>query len=285
MTDHAHRFKREAVYHYRNASGVTLYRKVKRRCGECGAKTFANQRRLGNHETYVNGLGDVEKVPYNLPCVVDAVAEGTPIWIVEGEKDVETLRELGEVATCSPDGGGSWSDAMARHLYGAREVRIVGDADTVGRKYAGEIRRTLAGHVDHIARFEAGTDVSALIAAGGTLSDLVSESGDTYVSRGIASGLAPQFARAAARKDDPRLSGGHYRVPESWARLTHQANAATRARMLSAPYAREGTPVAPDAVPLRCGGCEGYVMVETKPGKGRVCHRCRITYETTGGRH
>lgn len=277
--EHKHAFVKEATYYYTTSNGVPVYRKVKKRC-ECGQKTFVNQRRVGSGNTYVNGLGNVPKVPYNLGPVTDAIAEGQPIWVVEGEKDVETLRDLGEVGTCAPDGAGSWDESYAVHLYGASEVRIVADDDTPGHKYRATVRVSLAGRVDRIAWFKAavGNDLTEHIEAGLSLADLL---GDRALSAGIAKDLAPQFARAALRPNDSRLPlPDDFPTPASWARITHQPCAATRDRILSARQAHQGDLLPPHEVPVRCAGCAGFLMVETKPGAGRVCHRCRVTYKT-----
>jgi hypothetical protein len=55
-------------------------------------------------------LGDVRRVLYRLPEVVAAVSASSTVYVCEGEKDVESLRRLGVVATCNPGGAGKWRD-------------------------------------------------------------------------------------------------------------------------------------------------------------------------------
>lgn len=74
-----------------------------------------------------------EKTLYNFRAVVENFKE--PVYLVEGEKDVETLRALGVVAVCSPDGCNSWEDAYTAMLAGAT-IRIIPDNDEPGYKYA-----------------------------------------------------------------------------------------------------------------------------------------------------
>lgn len=278
MSEHAHRYAKEATYYYTTPNGDIRYRKVKRRC-ECGAKTFVNQRRIGSR-AFANGLGGIEKLPYNLGPVSDAVAEGHPIWVVEGEKDVETLRDLGEIGTCSPDGARSWSHELAKYLYGAVEVRIVADQDTPGRRYASFVRTSLAGSVGRTATFApaAGKDLTDHVQAGYSLADLV---GASPIATGIAAGLAPQFARAGLRPDDSRLPvPDEFPIPDRWVTVSTRPPADVRSRILNAEKAQPGQRIEPHAVPVICSGCGAFLMVEIKPGAGRTCHRCRVTYET-----
>lgn len=120
-------------------------------------------------------LGDTRRVIYRLPEVIAAVTAGDRVWIVDGEKDVETLRGLRQVATCAPDGMTSWCPSHAETLRGA-EVWIVRDRDGgKGAKQAEDLRALLLPLASHVRIVEAreGKDVTDHIAAGGTLTDLV----------------------------------------------------------------------------------------------------------------
>src|SRR5690349_3714121 len=48
------------------------------------------------------------KLPYVLREVIGAPAD-RPIFICEGEKDVETVMNIGLTATCNPGGAGKWT--------------------------------------------------------------------------------------------------------------------------------------------------------------------------------
>lgn len=77
---------------------------------------------------------DADTVPlYRLDEVIAGVAQGKTIWVPEGEKDVETLRSLGEVATTSPMGAPSWAKADWSPLTHALQVIIAADDDEPGR--------------------------------------------------------------------------------------------------------------------------------------------------------
>jgi hypothetical protein len=58
-------------------------------------------------------------VPYRLPEALEAIANGAPVFIVEGEKDADNLTKLGIVATCNAGGAGNWRPEHAAHLKGA----------------------------------------------------------------------------------------------------------------------------------------------------------------------
>lgn len=58
-----------------------------------------------------------------------------PVYLVEGEKDVDTLRSGGLSAVTSPNGAGSWKDSYTRQLRGY-DVIIIPDNDEPGKKHA-----------------------------------------------------------------------------------------------------------------------------------------------------
>jgi hypothetical protein len=94
-----------AEYDYYDEAGELLFQKV-RYIDQDGRKTF-RQRRPVDGGQWEYSLGDTPKVLYNLPAVRAAIASDTPIYVVEGEKDVESLKSLGYVATTS-GGAANW---------------------------------------------------------------------------------------------------------------------------------------------------------------------------------
>ena len=62
------------------------------------------------HGTTVVGLTEYRPL-YRLPELIEGVAAGGTVYVAEGEKDVESLRALGEVATCSVGGAGKFGRA------------------------------------------------------------------------------------------------------------------------------------------------------------------------------
>ncbi|QPC87099.1 AAA family ATPase [Mesorhizobium sp. NBSH29] len=68
---------------------------------------------------------------YHRAEVVKAVSEGRPIILVEGEKDVETLRTWGLTATTNQGGAKNWKPELDGDLKGA-DVVICSDLDKAG---------------------------------------------------------------------------------------------------------------------------------------------------------
>jgi hypothetical protein len=122
-----------AKYVYRLADG-TAYLQVHRLADKSGFPQYH-----WNGETWISGKPKGPKVPYMLPQLL-AAAPTTPIYIVEGEKDVDNLAKIGFVATCNSEGadngsGGKWTADLNAHFTG-RHVYIIPDNDAQGRTHA-----------------------------------------------------------------------------------------------------------------------------------------------------
>ena len=162
-----------ATYEYTDENSVLLFQKL-RYVDEDGKKNF-RQRKPDGKGGWEYSLGDVPKVLYNLPAVLSAKTYDAPIWVVEGEKDADTLIEAGFIATTMPGGAGKWLDihteALANNL-----VEIVADNDEVGIKHALDVQQKLieAGcdaqvwvcpsHKDITDHLSAGYSIDGLIA-------------------------------------------------------------------------------------------------------------------------
>jgi hypothetical protein len=75
------------------------------------------------------------------------------VFITEGEKHVDRLRELGLVATTSPMGAGKWKDEYAGWLKG-RHVVILPDNDDPGQSHAAKVGRSLHGVAKSVRMLE-----------------------------------------------------------------------------------------------------------------------------------
>jgi hypothetical protein len=71
-------------------------------------------------------------VLYRLDRVQQAVADKTPIWLVEGEEDVHTLEHLGYVATTAPGGAANVGYCDFSPLRGASRLLALPDQDKSG---------------------------------------------------------------------------------------------------------------------------------------------------------
>lgn len=161
-----------ATYDYIDENGELLFQKV-RYLDENGKKTF-RQRRPKDGGGWEYELNGTPRILYNLPAVLAAKANKQPILVVEGEKDVDTLRQMGIVATTMPGGAGKWLDIHTEALAGAL-VDVVADNDEVGREHAAVVAQALAAAGCDVATFvcPSAKDVTDHIRAGGNMSELV----------------------------------------------------------------------------------------------------------------
>lgn len=156
-----------AEYDYTDEHGEVLFTKVR-----YDPKGFSQYRRVNGQKVY--SLGDVRRVLYRLPRVIEAVKAGRTVWIAEGEKDVAALEQAGVTATCNFDGAAKegakpkWRPKdYNSHLAGA-DVVIVADKDKTGEAHALFIARSLAGTARSVRVVEAvaGKDAHDHLGAG-----------------------------------------------------------------------------------------------------------------------
>lgn len=115
----------------------------------------------------------VRRVLYRLPAVLEAVRTGRRIFIVEGEKDVETLERLGIIATTNAMGAGKWLPEYTETICGARRLVIFPDNDKAGRDHAERVKAELPQTVIVcLPGLAPGGDVTDWINSGHTLDDL-----------------------------------------------------------------------------------------------------------------
>lgn len=162
------------IYPYTDEQGRELFQVMRFRRAD-GKKDFRQRHRDENYQWNWTMTG-VRRVLYHLPEVVEAVRNGQEVWLVEGEKDVETLRSHGVVATCNPMGAGKWLPEYTETLRGAT-VNIIADADTPGRRHAREVMALLRDAECAVRTFETTLDrckdITDHINAGGTRDSLV----------------------------------------------------------------------------------------------------------------
>lgn len=128
-----------AVYVYRDPTGAPVG-EVRRYAPPGEGKTF---RQYGPDGT-PKAPRALATTPYQLPAVREEIERGRGVvFVVEGEKDVETLRAWGLVATCNSQGAERWAAAHAAHLAGARDVIVLADNDDAGRRHAAAVARSL----------------------------------------------------------------------------------------------------------------------------------------------
>jgi hypothetical protein len=164
-----------AEYVYRTADGGA-YLMVRRTAD----KEFYQFHREG--DIWVKGKPSGPKVPYRLPELL-ATPSNTPIYVVEGEKDVDALAAFGLIATCNSEGadagkkkGSKWTPELNQHFAG-RLVIILPDNDPPGARHAQHVAQSLAPvaasvRILGLPGLKPGGDVSDWLAAGGNTKKL-----------------------------------------------------------------------------------------------------------------
>lgn len=117
------------------------------------------------------GDGGHAHVLYRLPEVLKAIANDKMVYLVEGEKDVETICAWGLVGTTNKGGAGKWDEILSERLRGAR-VAIVPDIDEPGRKHAHKVARALAGVAKEVRIVNLARQTETELPPKGDISDL-----------------------------------------------------------------------------------------------------------------
>jgi putative DNA primase/helicase len=169
-----------ARYDYRDDAGQLLYQVLR-----LEPKSFRQRRPDGDGGWEWSTKG-VRRVLYRLFELANA-DPAEPVFVVEGEKDVERLVGLGLEATCNAGGAGKrkWPKS-GRDVLADRHVVILPDNDDEGRKHARRIARALEGAAASIRIVELPGiaekgDVSDWLNAGGgleALAELVERAGE-----------------------------------------------------------------------------------------------------------
>jgi putative DNA primase/helicase len=167
--------KREvARYDYRDAEGRLLFQVVR-----FEPKEF---RHYDPNKNAWSTKG-IARVPYRLPELLSAMKAGEIVYVVEGEKDVESLRKLNIAATCNPSGcggGGVWKAFAEQYFDVGDRVALLGDADEPGQALMLEVARRLLSRGCEVRAVDLGyeqtknhgRDVSDWISEGHTREEL-----------------------------------------------------------------------------------------------------------------
>lgn len=86
-------------------------------------------------------------VLYHLPQLLASKGNEETVYLVEGEKDVETLESFDLTATCNPMGSLKWEPGYTETLQGRRVVNLL-DNDEAGRKHSAMLSDELRGATD-----------------------------------------------------------------------------------------------------------------------------------------
>jgi Protein of unknown function (DUF3631)/Toprim-like len=159
-----------AVHPYVDEEGKLLFEVVR-----YVPKKFSQRRPDGSGDVIWNLMG-VRIVPYRLPELLEAIANERAVFVVEGEKDVESLAKLDIIATCNAGGAGNWKEEHAKYLKGA-DVIIIPDNDDQGRKHVESVAVSLSAFAARVRTLTLPDlppkgDVSNWIENGGTAEQL-----------------------------------------------------------------------------------------------------------------
>lgn len=157
----------EFIYNYTDEAGGELYQVLRFPGKKFRQRHQDPENEKADSEGWVWNLEDVRRVPYHLAEVLEAVAVGTTIYIVEGEKDAENLRAAGKVTT-TLGAAGKWRPEFVPFFVGASTVVIVADRDEPGRNNAETIRAALEPVVGNawVVESRSGKDATDHLEAG-----------------------------------------------------------------------------------------------------------------------
>jgi hypothetical protein len=174
-----------ATYDYTDAAGALLFQKVRNPPGR--EPRFWLRRPDGNGGWISGTKGVNTGILYHAPGVARAITEGRVVTVVEGEKDANSVRALGIIATCNAHGASElgkrpkWTRAHSEQLRGA-DIVVLNDNDGAGYAHADSICNLSLGAAKRVRRLDLakhwpeipkGGDVSDWLAAGHTGEELV----------------------------------------------------------------------------------------------------------------
>jgi Protein of unknown function (DUF3631) len=192
-----------AEYDYTDEGGVLLFQVVR-----FEPKTF-RQRKPDDSGKWTWKLGDVRRVLFKLSEIIEGIAAGHPVFIVEGEKDVLALNRFGIIGTTNPGGVGKWRPEFSETLRGA-DVILVPDNDDAGWEHINQIGMQLNGvaarlRVLVLPDMPPKGDVSDWIASGGTreqLDALLDQTKDWQQPSSDKTDHESEKAKAKVREDE-----------------------------------------------------------------------------------
>ena len=163
-----------ATYDYHDENDNVIFQVVR-----FEPKDF-RQRRPDGKGGWIWDLKGVRRVLYHLSQLIAATQKRTPVFLVEGEKDADSLAGFGFIATTNPGGANKWRDEYTDALRGA-SVIVIPDHDDAGREHVDKIIASLSGVAQRIRVLDLKAawpgcpdkgDISNWIEAGGTRDQL-----------------------------------------------------------------------------------------------------------------
>jgi len=122
------------TYDYVDETGLLIFQVCR-----MDPKDFRQRHKNGKGQ-WVWNLKDVRRVLYRLP----EVGKNQEIIIVEGEKDAESLANMGFTGTTCPMGARAWRDEYNEALKG-KDIILIPDNDPEGREHMAKVGASLKG--------------------------------------------------------------------------------------------------------------------------------------------
>lgn len=141
----------DKIYDYKDEAGNIVFQYLR-----YSPKDFmGRQPDPENKGKWINNIKGCKRYLYKLPELISAVREGKPVYIVEGEKDVDNLINIGLTATTNFGGASSsnsskWESDYNQFFNGAKKVVIIPDADISGYNHAINIFSKILPFVNNI---------------------------------------------------------------------------------------------------------------------------------------
>jgi hypothetical protein len=190
---HSNKPRIVATYSYTDERGDLLFQVVRYH-----PKDF-RQRRPDGRGGWICSLGETRRVLYRLRELRAAITFDEVVYVVEGEKDVETLRNNKLTATCNPGGAGKWRNEYSECLRGA-DVVIIHDNDSAGRNHAQQVATALHRVARRVRVLDL-TQVWRECPEKGDISDWI-EAGGTVEKLGVIAGTLSDYRPAAEPSAD-----------------------------------------------------------------------------------
>ena len=130
--------KPDAIYPYADPEGNIVFAVCRWEANGARKKKTFRQCRPNGRDVPVWSMDGVQRFPYRAQEIAGADA----VFIVEGEKCVHALVDLGLVATCNPGGAGKWTDELNPHFRG-KNVVILPDNHGVGHDHGYRVAQSL----------------------------------------------------------------------------------------------------------------------------------------------
>jgi hypothetical protein len=145
--------RRIATYVYRDHLGGNHTKIEKRRSSKAACAQYPQFFWSGGRWVSEKPKGWV-KIPHRLQELLEALAKdpSTDVFLPEGEKDADTIRTLGLIATTNSEGAsplkakvGKWAPELNKWFSGIGRLFILADNDDVGRDCARHSHRSIPG--------------------------------------------------------------------------------------------------------------------------------------------